>query len=110
MGACAGQGRAGQMGSGRHLRKQGQAKGVSPVTQEKPSYDRGKLGNSSWCARGVFSAFYRPVFTHKAEENNLFRNRVTPSPNAAVAFRLGCPPRSLCAIWKEGDSNVNEGM
>lgn len=100
------------MGSGRHLRKQGQAKGVSPVMQEKASYDRGKLGNSFWCACGVLSVVYRPVFTHKAEENDLFRNRVTASrtPIAAVAFHLGCPPRSLCPIWKEGDSNVNEGM
>lgn len=58
---------------------------------------------------GVFCLFYRRVFTQKAEENNLFRNRVTLSlmPIGAVVFHLARPPLSL---WKEGDSNVNEGM
>lgn len=41
------------------------------------------------------------MFTQKAEENNLFRNRVTLSlmPIVAVAFHLARPPLSL---WKEG--------
>lgn len=42
-------------------------------------------------------SFYRQVFTHKAEGNHLFRNRMTLSliPVLAAVFHLVCPPRSL---------------
>lgn len=54
---------------------------------------------------------FRQALTHKAEENNLFRNRMTLSHaniGCGVPFSLSS---SLSPVWPaEGDSDVNEGM
>lgn len=67
--------------------------------QGKASQDEDKRVKEKkrfWWTHGTFLSFYRQVFTHKAEENNMFRNRMTLSlmPVLAVVFHLVCSPRS----------------
>lgn len=58
-----------------------------------------------------FLSFYRQVFTHKAEENSLFRNRMPLSlmPVLAVVFHLFCPPRSLQSGLRKGIQMLMRG-